>query len=113
MCCPCCCLWRVLPHVDHSISDKVTRMPGVAVRVNDACKGCKLCVREVCFVDAIHMSGQRAVIDDSRCRGCGRCVEICPLEAIELTFEPGISVERSIGRIAPLVELSRPASEGR
>jgi ferredoxin len=104
-CCPCCCLWRVLPHVDHAIGDKVTRMPGVNVSVNAACKGCKLCTREVCFVDAIHMIDGRAVIDAARCRGCGRCVEVCPLDAIDLSFAPSTAVQRSIDRIVPLVEL--------
>ena len=105
-CCPCCCLWRILPHVDRTIGDKVTRMPGVTVSVNGDCKGCKLCVREVCFVDAIRMNGGKATIDGDRCRGCGRCVEICPLDAIDLSYQPMRSVERSIDRIAPLVELS-------
>lgn len=104
-CCPCCCLWRVLPHVDQVISDKVTRMPGVSVSVNATCKGCKLCTRDVCFVDAIQMVEGRAVIDGELCRGCGRCVEICPLDAIDLTFAPVMSVQRSIDRLAPLVEL--------
>jgi ferredoxin len=104
-CCPCCCLWRVLPHVDNAISDKVTRMPGVTVTVNDACKGCKLCVRDVCFVSAIEMVEGVAVIDAELCRGCGRCVEVCPLDAIDLAYAPATSVQRSIDRIAPLVEL--------
>jgi ferredoxin len=104
-CCPCCCLWRVLPHVDQAIGDKITRMPGVSVSVNEACKGCKLCIRDVCFVDAIQMVDGRAVIDVDRCRGCGRCVEVCPLDAIDLSFAPSTSVQRSIDRIAPLVEL--------
>jgi len=104
-CCPCCCLWRVLPHVDQTIGHKVTRMPGVTVAVNQACKGCKLCVRDVCFVNAIQMVDGRAVIDADRCRGCGRCVEICPLDAIDLTFTPATSVQRAIDRIAPLVQL--------
>jgi ferredoxin len=104
-CCPCCCLWRVLPHVDRNIGDKITRMPGVSVTVNDSCRGCKLCVRQVCFVDAIQMADGRAVIDGDLCRGCGRCVEICPLDAIDLTFTPASSVRQSIARIAPLVEL--------
>jgi ferredoxin len=104
-CCPCCCLWRVLPHVDPSIGEKVTRMPGVAVSVNEGCRGCELCVRDVCFVEAIQMVDGRAIIDRTRCRGCGRCVEICPLDAIDLTFTPNSSVRRSIDRIAPLVEL--------
>jgi len=104
-CCPCCCLWRVLPVIDESISRKVTKMPGVSVTVTEACKGCKLCTRDVCFVQAIHMEGKTAVIDDTVCRGCGRCVEVCPLDAIELTVADTSFMAAAIERIAPLVDL--------
>ena len=39
------------------------------------------------------------------CRGCGRCVEICPNGAIEITIEQGMYIQGTIERIAPLVEL--------
>jgi len=104
-CCPCCCLWRILPHVSSQISAKVTRMEGVSVTVSDRCIGCETCTQDVCFADAIHMVGDRAVIDDA-CRGCGRCVDVCPHEAIELTLEHNRFVEQSIARITPLVDLS-------
>lgn len=105
-CCPCCCLWKMLPDVDAAIAGKITAMPGVSVTVTDACKGCKLCTRDVCFVGAIQMEGKRAVIDSSLCRGCGRCVECCPLDAIELHISDASFVEASIARISPLVDLS-------
>jgi ferredoxin len=103
-CCPCCCLWRVLPSISSRIGDKVTRMPGVSVTVNDRCTGCGTCTGGVCFTDAIQLDGAQAVIGD-RCRGCSRCVEICPSNAIEISIEAA-SVERAIGRISPLVDLS-------
>ena len=110
-CCPCCCLWKMLPHVDGAISAKVTKMPGVSVAVTGACTGCKLCVRDVCFVDAIRLEPggykgrPRAVIDPDRCRGCGRCVVVCPVDAITLTYPGEGSVAATIGRIGPLVDL--------
>jgi hypothetical protein len=104
-CCPCCCLWRVLPHVAPRISAKVTRMPGVTVTVNGRCAGCGACTQDVCFVDAIHLVDGRAAISHA-CRGCGRCVDVCPQEAIEITVDGGQPVEQSIGRIAPLVDVS-------
>jgi ferredoxin len=104
-CCPCCCLWKMIPHVDESISRKITRMPSVAVTVTEECVGCGLCVEEVCFVDAIRMDGELAVIGDA-CRGCGRCVEMCPADAIELRFDEDLFVEKSIERLSPLVDLS-------
>ena len=39
-CCPCCCLWRMLPHLSPQIGAKITGMPGVTVSVNEECVGC-------------------------------------------------------------------------
>jgi len=104
-CCPCCCLWRVLPHVAPSIGDKITRMPGLTVAVSDRCTGCGTCTRDVCFVNAIQLVNQRAVISDE-CRGCGRCVSICPQEAIEISIDNDQFVEELINRLSPLVDVS-------
>lgn len=104
-CCPCCCLWRVLPHVAPRIGAKVTRMPGVSVAVSDRCAACGTCTRDVCFVDAIHLADTRAVISEE-CRGCGRCVSACPQEAIEISIDYDSFVEQSIDRISQLVDVS-------
>jgi len=104
-CCPCCCLWKMIPYIDPSISCKITRMPSVMVSVTEDCTGCGLCAEEVCFVDAIRMEEDRAVIGDG-CRGCGRCVEVCPAEAIELSLDRGFFLRGSIDRLSPLVDLS-------
>ena len=103
-CCPCCCLWRVLPDLPPEISSNVTRMPGVSVTVSEACVGCGRCITEVCFVDAIEMIDGRAVIGDA-CRGCGRCVEVCPQQAIALTVEYDSFVKASINRLDALVDV--------
>jgi len=104
-CCPCCCLWTMIPHIDPSIGSKITKMPGVEVAVTDECVDCGLCTDAVCFVDAISMEDGRAVIGDA-CRGCGRCVEICPADAIELTLEDELFVREAIDRLSPLVDVS-------
>jgi ferredoxin len=86
-------------------------MPGVSVTVTATCTGCKLCLRDVCFVDAIRLEPggykgrPRAVVDPDRCRGCGRCVSVCPVAAIELAYGGAGSVGQTIERIAPLVDL--------
>jgi hypothetical protein len=104
-CCPCCCLWRALPHLAPGISRKITRMPGVAVSVNDACSGCGACADGVCFVDAITVVDGRAAIGE-QCRGCGRCAEVCPTGAIEVTLDRHDFLDECIQRITPLVDVS-------
>jgi ferredoxin len=104
-CCPCCCLWKMIPQIDPSIGRKITKMPSVTVSVTEDCVGCGLCADEVCFVDAIRMEDGLALIGDA-CRGCGRCVEICPAEAIELSLDQELFMRQSIDRISPLVDIS-------
>ena len=77
-------------------------MPGVEVRVGEGCTGCGKCT-EVCFVNAITLEDGKAVIGDA-CRGCGRCAEACPVNAITVTFEPE-SVERVIETVNSLVDV--------
>lgn len=104
-CCPCCCLWGVLPHITPQIGDKVARMPGVSVSVTERCAGCGTCTQGVCFVDAIRLDGQQAVIGDA-CRGCGRCVEVCPQQAIELSIDDEGFVDRAIAQLSTRVDVS-------
>ncbi|OQY25694.1 MAG: 4Fe-4S ferredoxin [Anaerolineaceae bacterium 4572_32.1] len=103
-CCPCCCLWRVLPHIAPQIGAKIRRMPGVTVTVTERCVGCGTCTQGICFVDAIHLLSGQAVISDA-CRGCGRCVDVCPQKAIELVITDARFVEASINQLEPLVDL--------
>jgi ferredoxin len=79
-------------------------MPGVTVRVNGQCVGCGICTEGVCFADAIRLENGRAVIDLA-CRGCGRCVDVCPQGAIDLSIEDGRCVDHAIAHIADLVDL--------
>jgi ferredoxin len=104
-CCPCCCLWRVLPYVAPHIGAKISRMPGVSVTVSERCVGCGTCTQGVCFVDAIQLVDGRAVISDA-CRGCGRCADVCPQQAIEISVESSQFVADAIARITPLVDVS-------
>jgi ferredoxin len=104
-CCPCCCLWRILPQIADQIGTKITALPGVAVRVTDRCAGCETCTHGICFVNAIHTIDGRATIDDA-CRACGRCVEVCPQGAIEFVITDPQFVKQAIDRIAPVVDVS-------
>lgn len=103
-CCPCCCLWKVLPQITPRIGAKVSRLPGVSVQVNDLCLGCGTCTDGVCFVDAIQLIDDRAVIGEV-CRGCGRCVEVCPNSAIELTIRGNMDIDQTIERLTQKVNV--------
>ncbi len=101
-CCPCCCLWKMLPDMDSEIGKKIMRLPGVHVEVTEDCVGCGVCTEGVCFVDAIQVVDGRAIISDM-CRGCGLCVEVCPEGAIELTIDStqvfGTTIENIEARV--------------
>lgn len=104
-CCSCCCLWRILPEVAPRIGSKVSRMLGVQVTVTDRCLGCGTCINGVCFARAIRMEGHRARIAETECRGCGRCADICPNGAIEVTVtDPGY-VEAAVARLGLVVDV--------
>lgn len=102
-CCPCCCLWRMLPDLAPDIGTKVTKMPGVTITVTDACVGCRTCT-SVCFVNAITVVDNHAVINEE-CRGCSRCVDACPQKALHISIDSA-SIEKSIDRISELVDIS-------
>ncbi|MGD8634234.1 MAG: 4Fe-4S binding protein [Anaerolineales bacterium] len=104
-CCPCCCLWRMHPHLNPGIQATLHRMPGLWVTVSGACSGCELCLDEVCFVSAIEMDSGRALIGEA-CLGCGRCVSICPEDAITFQIEDSNFIQSTIDRISPLVDVS-------
>lgn len=104
-CCPCCCLWKILPEINTDISSKVNRMPGISVTVTDECVGCGACTKDICFVDAIHLKDGRAEIEDT-CRGCGRCVTVCPKQAIEIKIDSSSPVSAAIAEIENHVDLT-------
>ena len=102
-CCPCCCLWTMLPKMDRQLASKIHRMPGVSLRVTDQCTGCGRCV-DVCFVDAIEIIDGLARITDL-CRGCARCVDICPSHAIELRIAGDQPYKDALARLSAVVNV--------
>ena len=102
-CCPCCCLWRILPDVAGRIGSRVTGIPGLSVEVGEGCTGCGTC-EAACYVKAIPASGGHAEISDA-CRGCGQCATVCPEGAITVTVEDPDLVERAVERLSRIVDV--------
>lgn len=50
-------------------------------KITDKCKKCKMCLKLGC--PAISFDGEKVVIDETQCNGCGLCVNVCPFGAIE------------------------------
>ena len=66
------------------------------------CTGCGACV-EACLEGAIIIRDNKASIDQSLCNSCGRCLEVCADKAIYQVTTPVLVSER-----APKAVVSRP-----
>ncbi len=59
--------------------------------VSERCAGCGVCV-EICSVGAIQLVDQRASIDEALCVLCEACADACPDHAITVLSEPARSL---------------------
>ena len=75
-------LVNIIKFACHSCPDNV-------VKVTDACQGCLAhpC-REVCPKGAISIVNGRSVIDQEKCIKCGKCMGVCPYQAITKLERP-------------------------
>ena len=59
-------------------------------KVNFICNCCGCCceamiaARRFAFLDPVHTTNFLPEIDDKKCNGCGKCVNVCPVEAMTL-----------------------------
>ncbi len=89
-CCDCCCtVQQGLRLGPPAFWDIVVRVPGLKVKVGEACSGCGACL-DACYVKAVSISDGRAHIDGERCKGCGRCAIACPTGAMELRMDEDV-----------------------
>ena len=56
----------------------------IADVIEEDCIGCGTCV-DICPMKAIELEDAVSQIDKSRCIGCGLCAHHCPEDAIKLT----------------------------
>jgi len=50
----------------------------------EKCMGCGGCV-SLCPVDALELKNKKLTIDHEKCVECGNCVKFCPVKALEIT----------------------------
>ncbi|MBN2046218.1 MAG: 4Fe-4S binding protein [Anaerolineaceae bacterium] len=105
-CCPCCCLYKVLPDLDDSISEKVSKMPGVAVWIEEEeCIGCGRCTQDdICMTHNLRLEAGKAVMGN-HCIGCGRCYEVCPTGAIHFEIQNDQYVNEAIEHLKAKVDV--------
>jgi len=82
-CCPCCCHDLQLMKV-YDRRDLVVRSEYVAMTDAESCTDCGKCV-ERCIFDARTFNDGRMEFNPGSCLGCGLCVTVCPVSAIEMT----------------------------
>jgi len=102
-CCECCCLFRYTPLVAPQIQERIRRLEGITVRVNDGCDSCGKCL-DVCAMGAISLNGV-AEIDQRLCKGCGRCAAVCPIGAIEVVIESTVAKEEILARLRGVADI--------
>lgn len=105
-CCPCCCLYKVLPDLDDEIAAKVEKMPGIEVKVSaEVCVGCGKCTEpSVCMTNNLSLVDGKAVMGNN-CVGCGRCYEVCPVGAIEIDIHNEDYINETIRRLRDKVDV--------
>ncbi len=105
-CCPCCCITRGLMYADPTLSEKLKKATGVSVAVDsETCVGCGKCVdADICFSQALKMEGDTCVIGPN-CRGCGRCLPVCPTKAIQIFIDPEAFMQDNIKDISAIIQV--------
>lgn len=68
---------------------KVKKPRGIARLIPGKCIACGARCQESCKKEAVEMNDQgEPVIIAEKCIGCGRCVKVCPAEALEMYLTP-------------------------
>jgi len=91
--CNCCsCHCGFLQSIKNTAVPNMVATSGFIVSLEEGdCSGCGDCV-EICPMDALEMDGDVAALNLKRCIGCGLCISVCPTEALRLELREGTPV---------------------
>ena len=103
-CCECCCVTRLSALMPLKIIEPAQpHLESLVIEFDpEKCKGCGKCVK-TCYIQAITMVDKKASIGEY-CRACGRCAIQCPNGAIELKITDPEFVEKTLDRIRSYVK---------
>jgi electron transfer flavoprotein alpha subunit len=99
--------------MDDAAGKKPTKPRGKAKLIEGKCIVCGARCEQACPTDAIAMNDRgEPVIALSACIGCGKCVKICPAEALEMVMPPGAEAAAELPEPAGSTTTSGDKSQG-
>lgn len=103
-CCPCCCLWKVIPNLDQDIVNKIEPLDGVLIDFDEGkCTGCGKCLKDVCMAEAISLKDGKISINKDSCLLCGLCLNKCKQNALNLSYADE-AVDNVVNRMYKLIK---------
>lgn len=94
--CPLRCLWCHNPETQSTNPELLFE--------KNKCIDCREC--EIC-PQGVHSFEKEHILDRAKCTACGKCVEVCPAKALELSARELIDIE-----IQEIIEKQRPFVDG-
>jgi len=83
LCCPCCCIGFNSFRFISGRNRWRINSVGFTAKAGDECKGCGKCVK-ACPLEAIHVNGDKVWVNEDNCIGCGICQQVCSFDAVKL-----------------------------
>jgi ferredoxin len=103
-CCPCCCLYEIVPHVAPEFQNMVVPLEGIKIEVSEDCDGCGACLDSCLFDQARLVDGR--LVPGELCKVCGRCAMTCPEDAVKVTIEDPSYIDECIARLGARVDVT-------
>lgn len=106
-CDDCCCLYRThMKKRGPNLDKAYKKLPGISIEVDpELCTGCGIC-EDSCFVSEMKIVDGVAKVGDG-CKACGRCLEVCPENAISLRMDSlDILIDRMMERINAVADIT-------
>jgi UDP-glucose 4-epimerase len=109
-CCECCCIgvkaaqYGVLSGASMG-GDSTGPLKGMTITLDeDKCTGCGKCV-EVCPFNLRILEEGKSSVDPKLCVGCGRCVKECPEGAISIDVQDPELIDKFVAKIEAIVDV--------